>query len=153
MQYLLKQNSKAQAGRHPDTRKVHHRGLWSIGPNEEWCVDGHEKIKNLMEIAVWGIIDKCSSGGCRIDMHNNPQKFGAHLKDRLIHIPDEIIHELLQKYDRPELLQFGTDDTVHLMEQIYQKIGSPKLSARVGWSVVVEMVNEYIELQTGSDEL
>jgi len=27
----------------------------SAGPNEEWCVDGHEKIKNLM-----GIIDKCS---------------------------------------------------------------------------------------------
>jgi hypothetical protein len=43
--------------------------------------------------------------------------------------------------------------TVHLMEQIYHKIGSPKLSARVGWSVFVEMVNVYIELQTGGDEL
>ena len=93
------------------------------------------------------------SGGRRIDIYNNPEKFGAHLKDRLIHIPDEIIDNLLQKYDRPDLLQFGTDDNVHLMEQIYRKIGSPKLSARVGWSVFVEMVNVYIELQTGSDEL
>jgi hypothetical protein len=58
--YRLEQNSKAQADRHPDTRKVHHCGLWSIGPNEELCVDGHKKIKNLMGIAIWGIIDKCS---------------------------------------------------------------------------------------------
>ena len=93
------------------------------------------------------------SGGCQIDIYNNPQKFGAHLKDRLIHIPDEIIDDLLQKYDCPDLLQFSTDATVHLMEQIYWKIGSPKLGARVGWSVFVEMVNVYIELQTGSDEI
>ena len=87
------------------------------------------------------------SGGCWIDnIYNNPQKFGAYLKDRLIHIPDEIIDNLLQKYDHPDLLQFGTDATVHLMEQIYWKIKSPKLSARVGWSVFVEMVNVYIEL-------
>ena len=66
MQYLLKQNSKAQAGRHPDTRKVHHHGLWSISPNEEWCIDGHEKIKNLIEIAIWGIIDKCSQVELRL---------------------------------------------------------------------------------------
>ena len=38
-------------------------------------------------------------GGCRIDIYNNPKKFGAHLKDRLIQIPDEIIDDLLQKYD------------------------------------------------------
>ena len=76
-----------------------------------------------------------SSGGCWIDIYNNPEKFGAHLKDRLIHILDEIIDNLLQKYDCPDLLQFGTDDNVYLMEQIYWKIGSPKLSARVGWSV------------------
>ena len=76
------------------------------------------------------------SSGRQIDIYNNPQKFGAHLKDRLIHIPDEIIDDVLQKYDCPDLLQFGTDDTVHLMEQIHQKTGPPKLSARVGWSVL-----------------
>ena len=94
------------------------------------------------------------SGGRQINIYNNLQKFGAHLKDRLIHIPDEIIDDLLQKCDDPpDLLQFGTGDTVHLMEQIYWKIGSPKLSAMVGWSVFVEVVNMYIELQTGSNDL
>lgn len=58
--YRLGQDKNAQQARHPNTRKVHHKGLWSIGPNEEWCVDGHEKIKNLMGISVWGINDKCS---------------------------------------------------------------------------------------------
>ena len=93
------------------------------------------------------------SGGHQINIYNNSQKFGTHLKDQLIHILDKIIDNLLQKYDCPDLLQFSMDATVHLMEQIYQKIGSPKLSARVGWSVFVEMVNVYIELQTGSDEI
>jgi transposase InsO family protein len=44
--------------RKPGAKKVHTRGLWSAGPNEEWCVDGHEKILLCMGIAVWGIIDK-----------------------------------------------------------------------------------------------
>ncbi len=52
------QNPDAVAARHPVTRKVHHHGIWSIGPNEEWCVDGHEKLLPTMGIAVWGIIDK-----------------------------------------------------------------------------------------------
>ncbi len=30
------------AARHPEARKVHHTELWSIGPNDEWCIDGHE---------------------------------------------------------------------------------------------------------------
>ncbi|KAJ7697401.1 hypothetical protein B0H17DRAFT_1197460 [Mycena rosella] len=44
--------------RKPGAKKVHTRGLWSAGPNEEWCVDGHEKILPSMGIAVWGIVDK-----------------------------------------------------------------------------------------------
>ena len=54
------QDPSKVAARHPQTRKVHKHGLWSIGPNEEWCVDGHEKIANVMGISVWGIIDKFS---------------------------------------------------------------------------------------------
>ena len=53
-------DSQATAARHPRTRKVHHHGLWSSGPNEEWCVDGHEKLLQAMGIAVWGITDKYS---------------------------------------------------------------------------------------------
>jgi len=52
------QNPEAAAARHPVTRKVHHHGIWSIGPNEEWCVDGHEKLLNIMGVAIWGVIDK-----------------------------------------------------------------------------------------------
>ncbi|KAJ7182577.1 hypothetical protein C8R43DRAFT_868246 [Mycena crocata] len=44
--------------RKPGAKKVHTRGLWSAGPNEEWCVDGHEKILLCMGISIWGIIDK-----------------------------------------------------------------------------------------------
>ncbi|KAJ7185212.1 hypothetical protein C8R46DRAFT_881931, partial [Mycena filopes] len=46
--------------RKPGAKKVHTRGLWSAGPNEEWCVDGHEKILQCMSISVWGIVDKYS---------------------------------------------------------------------------------------------
>ncbi|KAJ7439477.1 hypothetical protein FB451DRAFT_1301899 [Mycena latifolia] len=46
--------------RKPGAKKIHTRGLWSAGPNEEWCVDGHEKILPSMGIAVWGVVDKFS---------------------------------------------------------------------------------------------
>lgn len=52
------ENPEAAAARHPVTRKVHHHGLHCSGPNEEWCMDGHEKILQAMGIAVWGINDK-----------------------------------------------------------------------------------------------
>lgn len=58
MKFRQTDDPDAAAARHPETRKVHHTGLWSIGPNEEWCVDGHEKLLNLMGIAIWGIADK-----------------------------------------------------------------------------------------------
>ncbi|KAJ6630365.1 hypothetical protein B0H10DRAFT_1939129 [Mycena sp. CBHHK59/15] len=45
---------------------VHKKGLWSGGPNEEWCVDGHEKILQSMGIAVWGIINKYSRQELRL---------------------------------------------------------------------------------------
>lgn len=54
------ENPEAAAARHPITRKVHPHGLWSIGPNEEWGIDGHEKILNSMGIAIYGIIDRFS---------------------------------------------------------------------------------------------
>lgn len=60
MRFRQADDPEATSSRHPETRKHHHTGLWSIGPNEEWCVDGHEKILNLMGIAIWGIVDKFS---------------------------------------------------------------------------------------------
>ena len=60
MTFRRLENPEATAARHPRTRKVHHHGLHSSGPNEEWCIDGHEKILNTMGISVYGINDKFS---------------------------------------------------------------------------------------------
>jgi hypothetical protein len=50
----------AVQGRKPGARKVHRHGLHSLGPNEEWSVDGHDKLVNVMGIGVWGAVDKYS---------------------------------------------------------------------------------------------
>ncbi|PPR05722.1 hypothetical protein CVT24_006675, partial [Panaeolus cyanescens] len=60
MKFRSHENPTATAARHPVTRKVHPHGIYSAGPNEEWCIDGHEKILNAMGIAIYGIIDKYS---------------------------------------------------------------------------------------------
>ncbi|KAF8179208.1 hypothetical protein BJ912DRAFT_855711 [Pholiota molesta] len=286
------ENPSAAAARHPCTRKVHHHGLYSSGPNEEWCLDGHEKILRSMGIAVWGAIDKCcrvelglwavpnarladvppalylrlvrkiggmclvystdkgselskliplittlrqiyqpylseeilpahkavksiynvtrernwrpiwekelgnvafeyTSGkgligfhqdnpihegvalwlwgkivqlrldmivkesqshrvrkqaksllptGCRrIDMYEHPEDWEG-LENQLIAIPGEDIDKLLEKYDRPDLLQFGSDEMVQFCQYLFEKIGSPELSAKVGWKVFLRML-------------
>ena len=58
--YRRVSNPAAVVGRHPFTKRKHATGVWSIGANEEWCVDGHEKIQKSMGIGVWGIVDKFS---------------------------------------------------------------------------------------------
>ncbi|KAF7293373.1 hypothetical protein MIND_01114100 [Mycena indigotica] len=44
--------------RRPDARTVHKSGIFCSGPNEEWCMDGHEKILDCMGIGIYGTIDK-----------------------------------------------------------------------------------------------
>jgi hypothetical protein len=58
--HLRDQNAAAVAARRPGAKKIHSHGLWSIGPNEEWGVDGHEKLLQQMGIAIWGVVDKFS---------------------------------------------------------------------------------------------
>ncbi|RXW18835.1 hypothetical protein EST38_g7018 [Candolleomyces aberdarensis] len=60
MTFLKAENPDVVARRHPSTRKQHKHGIYSSGPNEEWCLDGHEKILLSMGIAIYGIIDKFS---------------------------------------------------------------------------------------------
>ncbi|KAF8911450.1 hypothetical protein CPB84DRAFT_1671914 [Gymnopilus junonius] len=60
MAYQAAQDKDATDGCNPYIKKAHPHGLWSLGPNEEWCIDGHEKILKSMGIAVWGIADKCA---------------------------------------------------------------------------------------------
>ncbi|KAJ3502730.1 hypothetical protein NMY22_g18492 [Coprinellus aureogranulatus] len=60
MQFAKAENPSAVQNRHPVTRKTHQHGLWSSGPNEEWCMDGHEKLLQSMGIGIYGIVDKFS---------------------------------------------------------------------------------------------
>jgi hypothetical protein len=56
--HLREQNPDAVKARQPGAKKAHSHGLWSIGPNEEWGVDGHEKLTQSMGISIWGVADK-----------------------------------------------------------------------------------------------
>lgn len=56
------------------------------------------------------------SGGRRIDFYNNPEHYGG--KDRLIPIESNIIEDLLTKYDRRNLLLFGTKETDLMCDKI-----------------------------------
>jgi hypothetical protein len=57
---LKHDNPLTASSRDPKAKKKHRRGIWSIGPNEEWCMDGHQKISISMGIEVYGIVDKAS---------------------------------------------------------------------------------------------
>ncbi|KDR69991.1 hypothetical protein GALMADRAFT_145037 [Galerina marginata CBS 339.88] len=63
------------------------------------------------------------SGARRIDIYNHPEDH--ELMDCLIKIPAKDIDDLLLEHDRPDLLQFGTDEEVAMCEAVYSAIGSP----------------------------
>ena len=86
--YRQQKNPAGAVARHPTTRKVHYHGLWSIGPNEEWGVDGHEKILNKMGISVYGVIDKFS----RMEL-----ALWAMPNARLLEIPPAVILRLMKE--------------------------------------------------------
>ena len=66
-----------------------------------------------------------------------PDKF--EVKNNLIEIPSDHIDELLLQYDLPDLLQFGSDETVQWLEGILTDIRSPELSAKAGpWVVCLQ---------------
>ncbi|KAF9548622.1 hypothetical protein CPC08DRAFT_648378 [Agrocybe pediades] len=83
------------------------------------------------------------SSARRIDMYEDPTRFNG--KDCLIDVPEEWIEELTAQYDRPDLLQFGSDDAVAMCEDAYRAIGEPRLSAKVGWDVFNSMVAYLID--------
>jgi len=63
MTFRRRENPEAVAAWHPSTRKVYHHGLRSSGLNEEWRIDGHEKILNSLGISIYGIDVKFSCTG------------------------------------------------------------------------------------------
>ncbi|KAF8958233.1 hypothetical protein BDZ97DRAFT_1906555 [Flammula alnicola] len=79
------------------------------------------------------------TGGRRIDMYEHPEDWEGQ-ENQLIEIPGEDIDKLLNEYDRPDLLQFGSDEMVQFCEYLFEKIGSPELSAKVGWKVFLRML-------------
>jgi hypothetical protein len=83
------------------------------------------------------------SGGHQIDFYNYPENYGG--KNRLIHIAPNIIDNLVVQYDKPELLLFGSNKTNMICIEIYKAIGFPKLTARMGWAVFLEMITYYIQ--------
>jgi hypothetical protein len=72
-------------------------------------------------------------------MYEHPEDWEG-LENQLIAIPGEDIDKLLEKYDRPDLLQFGSDEMVQFCQYLFEKIGSPELSAKVGWKVFLRML-------------
>ncbi len=53
-------NPEGAASRHPITRQLHGSRITSMGPDEEWGADGHEKLAESMGIHIYGLIDKFS---------------------------------------------------------------------------------------------
>jgi hypothetical protein len=45
--------------RDPNTKKVKRKPLLSLGPNDEWSCDGHDKLK-AYGFPIWGVRDKWS---------------------------------------------------------------------------------------------
>lgn len=45
--------------RKPDGKKIHRSVLTSLGPDDEWSGDGHDKLKSI-GIEIYGIRDKAS---------------------------------------------------------------------------------------------
>jgi hypothetical protein len=59
-QFLKILEPQTVAARKPGAKQIHRHGLHSLGPNEEWSVDGHDKVMNSMGIGIWGVVDKFS---------------------------------------------------------------------------------------------
>lgn len=49
-------NPEGVASRRPGTKKIMRSPILSIGPNEQWSIDGHDKL-NSFGIGIWGIRD------------------------------------------------------------------------------------------------
>jgi len=93
------------------------------------------------------------SGARRIDLYTKGEQYGYRIKNRLIEVDKETVGELLQKYDKPELLMFGTPENVVLCGNIYNAIGCPSLHPRIGWKIFIAMVNYYLEKVSNDSQI
>jgi len=58
----------------------------------------------------------------------------------LIEVPKEETQKYLRDYGRPDLLRFGSSEMVADCEKRFVEIGSPELSAQVGWLIFAQML-------------
>ena len=56
---MLEMDPEGFQKRHPSAQKVIRMPLVSLGPNDKWCGDGHDKL-NKIGIGIYGIRDKFS---------------------------------------------------------------------------------------------
>ncbi|CAK5283477.1 unnamed protein product [Mycena citricolor] len=76
----------------PGAKKIHTRGLFSSGPNKEWCIDGHKKILKTMGISIYGIIDKFSC--CKLLLQALPNSWAAE-------VPPILYLHLVSRFKQP----------------------------------------------------
>ena len=58
----------------------------------------------------------------------------------MIEVPKKETRKYLRDYSRPDLLRFGSSEMVADCERRFIKIGSPELSAQVGWLIFAQML-------------
>jgi hypothetical protein len=56
---MLEMGPEGFQKQHPSAQKVIRTPLVSLGPNDKWCGDGHDKL-NKIGIGIYGIRDKFS---------------------------------------------------------------------------------------------
>ena len=96
----------------------------------------YHKVKHQKDILL-------PSSAQHIDMFEFSERWEG--EDQLISIPANDIDGLLEEYNQPNLLQFGSNEMVELCEALYNAIGTPKLSASASWEVFKAMVNYYCQ--------
>lgn len=120
------------------------RGIasWLWGKVVQQCLDQY-CIENAAHRVRYQEKSLLPTGGRRKDFYESPEDYNG--ESQLISIPREDIEQLLMEHDRPDLLQFGTDEMVELCERLYLEIGLPELRAKSGWIVFRELIDTYTE--------
>ncbi len=116
--------------------------LWLWGNIVQECLDRY-CVENANHKVRFQKKSLLPTGGRRIDFYESPEDYNG--KNQLIEIPREDIENLILEHDRPDLLQFGTDEMVELCETLYAKIGSPSLLPIDGWVIFRQLIDAYTE--------
>ncbi|KAF8178247.1 hypothetical protein BJ912DRAFT_1130611 [Pholiota molesta] len=107
--------------------------MWPLNTLKFMKRESHAQSVNKPEASFLRDVD---SSTCT---YEHPEDFDG-LENQLIEIPREDIDKILDEYDQPDLLQFGSDEMVQFCERLFEKIGAPQINAKVGWKVFRQML-------------